>query len=97
MTYSMTAHKRQVGTVRFLSVLHNSLRRRATEAAIERLDNPVSRASRCIRSWKSCGGALPAACSCPEAMAGEMGLAVEAIEIMVVTLSLLKNGSGRSH
>ena len=54
--------------------------------------NPVSRASRCIRSWKSCGGALPAACSCPEAMAGEMGLAVEAIEIMVVTLSLLKKG-----
>lgn len=39
MTYSMTAHKRQVRTVRFLSVLHDWLRRRATEAAIERLDD----------------------------------------------------------
>ncbi len=39
MTYSTTAHKRQVGTVRFLSVFHSSLRRRENEAAIERLDN----------------------------------------------------------
>jgi hypothetical protein len=39
MTYSMTAHKRQVRTVRFLSVLHDWIGRRATETAIERLDN----------------------------------------------------------
>lgn len=39
MTYSMTAHKRQIRAMRLLSVLDDWLRRRATEAALDHLDN----------------------------------------------------------